>query len=41
MTGNAIKKTLEYHNISPQSIRHYDNTVIGYESNEVWRHQCW
>jgi site-specific recombinase XerD len=29
MTGNAIKKTLEYHNISPKTIRHYDNTVIG------------
>jgi site-specific recombinase XerD len=29
MTGNAIKKTLEHHNISPKTIRHYDNTVIG------------
>lgn len=25
MTGNAIKKTLEHHNISPKTIKHYDN----------------
>ncbi len=29
MTGNAIKKTLEYHNISPKTITYYNNTVIG------------
>jgi len=29
MTGNAIKKILEHHNISPKTISHYDNSVIG------------
>ena len=29
MTGNAIKKTLEYHKISPKTIKHYGNNVIG------------
>ncbi|HUS02334.1 MAG TPA: hypothetical protein VMY77_11440 [Chitinophagaceae bacterium] len=29
MTGNAIKKALEYHAISPKSIKHYNENVVG------------
>ncbi len=29
MTGNAIKKTLEYHKISPKTIKHYGDIVVG------------
>lgn len=29
MTGNAIKKTLEHHTISPRSIKHYNDIVVG------------
>ena len=29
MTGNAIKKALEFHNISPKTIKHYNENVVG------------
>ena len=29
MTGNAIKKVLEHHTISPKSIRHYNDNIVG------------
>lgn len=38
MTGNAIKKILEHHNISPKTISHYDNSVIGlfFKPDQLW-----
>ena len=29
MTGNAIKKALEYHGIAPRSVKHYNDHVVG------------
>ncbi len=36
MTGNAIKKALDYHNITPKTIKHYSEnvTALYFNSNK-------